>query len=80
MTEEMKDAIRQMVAGTDAGNLERVGKLSDDEVTAELGAWSANKVYWLTQEAASLSNRLAEVQASIDLLTPFVDQTVQTSI
>ena len=69
----MKDAIRQMVAGTSAENLERVANLSTDEVTAELGEWTARKVRQLTRQAESYQRQLDETNAMIALLTPFVN-------
>ena len=77
MTEEMKDAIRQMVSGTNAENLERVANLTEEEVTAELGEWTARKVFHLTRQAESYQNQLDEANAMIALLTPFVNPNIQ---
>lgn len=73
MTEQMKDAIRQMVAGSGAENLERVSNLTDEEALAELGVFSAHKVYHLTQQNASYQNAIDANQVTIDLLTPFIN-------
>jgi hypothetical protein len=77
MTDEMKYAVRQMVSGSGADNLERVANLTTEEVTAELGEWSARRVYQLTREAESYQHQLNETNAMIALLTPFVNPNTQ---
>jgi hypothetical protein len=77
MTEEMKDAIRQMVSGTNAENLERVANLTDEEAALELGEWSAHKINQLNAEATYFQNQLDTTNAMIALLTPFVDPNIQ---
>ena len=74
MTEEMKDAIRQMVAGTSADNLERVANLSEEAVLAELGVWSANQILQLNRTVSMLISQIDEHNAAIAILTPFADK------
>jgi hypothetical protein len=77
MTEQTKDAIREMVAGTSADNLERVANLSEEAVALELGEWSAHKVYHLTNQVANYNSMIAEMNEKIALLTPFVNPNTQ---